>query len=98
MDRDDIIRMARESGVYGPFMGEDEDLERFAQLVEAALIKQGYRKCAEGQHATQFCGLLEESVLQEREACAQIAKGRRRCGRRACFTASSRSSVRCRNC
>ena len=36
MTRKDIIRMAREAGVYGPFMGEDEDLERFAQLVAEA--------------------------------------------------------------
>jgi hypothetical protein len=36
MNRDDILRMAREAGVWGPFMGEDEDLERFAALVAAA--------------------------------------------------------------
>lgn len=35
MTQDDIIRMAQEAKVYGPFMGEDEDLVRFAQLVAA---------------------------------------------------------------
>ena len=36
MTQEEILRMAREAGVYGPFMGEDEDLERFAQLVAKA--------------------------------------------------------------
>ena len=78
MTRDDIISMAREAGMekdgdnfFSP--GHEEidvhitDLERFAQLVESALIEQGYRKCAEGQKTTQFCGMLEQAVLAERD-------------------------------
>jgi hypothetical protein len=71
----DIIRMAREAGImpivlhHWPF-----ELERFAQKVEAALIEQGYRKCAEGQKTTQFCGMLEQAVLAEREACAKVCE------------------------
>lgn len=30
-----VIEMAREAGVWGAFMGEPEDLERFAELVRA---------------------------------------------------------------
>jgi hypothetical protein len=36
MNSEDIIRMAKEFGVWGPFMGEDEDLERFFQAAYAA--------------------------------------------------------------
>ena len=72
MTRDDIIRMAREAGGQGLATRDFIDTERFAQEVEAALIKQGYRKCAEGQKTTQFCGMLEQAVLAEREACAKL--------------------------
>jgi hypothetical protein len=37
------------------------------------MITEGYRQCAEGQHTTQYCGLLEAAVKAEREACALIA-------------------------
>jgi hypothetical protein len=48
-------------------------LRHFAALVEQHLVKQGYRKCAERQKTTQFCGMLEEAVKAEREACAKVA-------------------------
>jgi hypothetical protein len=54
---------------------EAEREEEFDALVEAAVIEQGYRKCAEGQKTTQFCGMLEGAVLAEREECAKV------CGR-----------------
>ena len=35
---------------------------------------EGYRKCAEGQKTTQYCGLLEAAVEAEREACARVCE------------------------
>ena len=40
-------------------------------IMEAQMIREGWRKCAEGQRTTQFCGLLEEAVAAEREKVAQ---------------------------
>ena len=52
-----------------------EELERFAALVaaekEAQMIRDGYRKCSEGQRTTRFCALLEEAVAAEREKVAR---------------------------
>jgi hypothetical protein len=80
--RDEIIKMAREAqqesfvGDTGHwFKMEAKDLERFFHMAQAALIEQGYRKCAEGQRTTQFCGMLEQAVLAEREACAKVVAG-----------------------
>ena len=61
MTRDDIIRMARESGLMdAPYT---ERMERFAALVAAATEREmresGWRQCAKGQRTTQFCGQLE---------------------------------------
>ena len=39
---------------------------------EAQMIRDGWRKCAEGQRTTQYCGLLEEAVKAEREAVLDI--------------------------
>jgi hypothetical protein len=79
--RDEIIKMAREAqqesfvGDTGHwFKMEAKDLERFFHMAQAAVIEQGYRKCAEGQKTTQFCGMLEQAVLAEREACAKVAQ------------------------
>ncbi|NCA02835.1 MAG: hypothetical protein EBS87_11870 [Sphingomonadaceae bacterium] len=51
-----------------------DELKRFAALVEQHLIQQGYRKCAKGQRTTQFCGMLEDAVKAEREACARVCE------------------------
>lgn len=45
-----------------------------AEPVKAAMTRDGWRQCAEGQRTTQFCGLLDAAVKAEREACA-IAGG-----------------------
>ena len=81
MTRDDIIRMAEHAGFGMPvqvFQFRAEELERFAALVvaekEQQMIRDGYRKCAEGQRTTQFCGLLDAAVKAEREACAEVAE------------------------
>jgi hypothetical protein len=79
VNRDEIIKMAREAqqesfvGDTGHwFKMEAKDLERFFHMAQAAVIEQGYRKCAEGQKTTQFCGMLEQAMLAEREACAKV--------------------------
>ena len=83
MDREDIIRMAREAGI-GPVYGY-ESIERFAALVAAAernklaawMMRQGY---ATG-HGDSIEKLLEELEWQieermrnEREACAKACE------------------------
>jgi len=77
MTRDEITKMARDCGWAK--VGREMEypvltarLERFAGLVEQHLISQGYRKCAKGQRTTQYCGLLEDAVQAEREACAKV--------------------------
>lgn len=85
MTRDDIIRMAREAGADEHYVSDADDipwsvefsltnLETFISLVEQNLIQQGYRQCAKGQRTTQFCGLLQDAVLAEREACARLVE------------------------
>ena len=79
MNRDDIIRMAQEAGSNRVLdvmvFGSDEYLERFAAIVAAAereaMLRDGWRQCAVGQRTTQFCGMTEDAVKAEREACAQ---------------------------
>ena len=41
-------------------------------IMEAQMIREGWRQCAEGQWTTQYCGLLEEAVKAERDACAKM--------------------------
>jgi hypothetical protein len=38
------------------------------------MIADGWRQCAEGQSTTQYCGLLEDAVKAEREACAKLCE------------------------
>jgi hypothetical protein len=79
--RDDIIRMAREAGfneIQTNAMVFGAILERFAALVAAAereaILKDGWRQCAKDQRTTQFCGMVEQAVLAEREACAKVCE------------------------
>ena len=82
MTRDDIIRMAREAGLapasFCRWSAYSDDLERFATLVaaekEQQMIRDGWRQCAKGQRTTQYCGLLDAAVKDEREACAKVAE------------------------
>lgn len=84
MTRDNIIRMAREAGFvdssFCRWSAYSDDLERFAALVAAAeresMTKDGWRRCAVGQRTTQFCGMLEDAVKAEREACAKVCDAR----------------------
>ena len=77
MTRDDILRMAKEAGLapasFCRWSAYSDDLERFVTLVaaekEQQMIRDGWRKCAEGQRTTQHCGLLDAAVKAERKAC-----------------------------
>jgi hypothetical protein len=77
MTRDEITRMAQEAGFVG-FDGDNGSLRRFAALVAAAeresILKDGWRQCAKDQRTTQFCGMVEQAVLAEREACAKMCE------------------------
>ena len=77
MTRDDIIRMARDSGMELYGLGKDREkfihyLNEFAALVAAAerekIIAEGWRQCAVGQRTTQFCLQLQNAVEVERES------------------------------
>ena len=70
MNRDDIARIARESGVLTGY--EAELFVRFADAVQKAMLRDGWRQCAVGQGTTQFCAMVEEAVKAEREACAKV--------------------------
>ncbi len=85
MNRDDIIRMAREARGYpaAPTDGSlwlfsESHLEHFAALVAAAeresILKDGWRQCAKDQRTTQFCGMVGQAVQAEREACAKVCE------------------------
>ena len=56
-----------------------DNLSRFAALVaaekEQQMIRDGWRQCAKGQRTTQYCGLLDAAVKDEREACAKVCDG-----------------------
>lgn len=79
MTREDIIRMARESGVSKPWDQEPvkwETLERFAALVAAAererLKWDGLHSC-HPECDRPACVHTRKAVEAEREACAVIA-------------------------
>jgi hypothetical protein len=86
MNRDDIFRLAQEAGMPKVYSFRSSAthwdfhpaLEQFAALVAAAererMIADGWRQCAEGQSTTQYCGLLEDAVKAEREACAKLCE------------------------
>lgn len=77
MNREKIIEMAREAGleVDGEYFSDDiyrAVLVRFFHMAQAAMIEQGWRQCAKDQRTTQFCGMVEQVVQEEREACAKL--------------------------
>ena len=76
MTTDDLIPFLEQAGICQEVWFEHhKSIERLAALVaaekEQQMIRDGYRKCAEGQRTTQFCGLLDAAVKAEREACAE---------------------------
>ena len=77
MNRDEIILMAQKAHLV-MYDYDHPSLERFAALVAAAereaILKDGWRQCAKDQRTTQFCGMVEQAVLAEREACAKVCE------------------------
>ncbi len=80
MDREGIIRMAREAGI-GPVYGY-ESIERFAALVAAAereklaawMMRQGYTT-GHGDTVEDLLKELEWQIKErEREACAKVVE------------------------
>jgi hypothetical protein len=74
MNRDDIIRMARETGMELYGHGRDQTnfvfiLCRFAALIEQHLSHDGIHTCND-QCQRPACVAVREAVTREREACA----------------------------
>ena len=87
MNRDDLMRMAEEAKMFDVIEGCDHcflcissinSIERFAfiffQAARKEMIKEGWRFCAKGQQTTQYCGLTEQAIRAEREACIDMAE------------------------
>lgn len=77
LNTDDVIKMADEAGIVMSLTDERvtlNKLNRFLELHLKALVSEGYRKCAEEQRTTQYCGLLDAAVKAEREACAKVCE------------------------
>jgi hypothetical protein len=73
MTRNDIIKMAREAGIYeGAYpnpVGNNTEVERFAALVEKHLFYDGIHTCND-QCQRPVCVAIRRAVNREREACA----------------------------
>ena len=77
MDREQIIRMAREADIDWHKHWDDEEnrLERFAALVAAAERDQIIALNApEIERINEYIKTLEEAVAAEREACAKVVE------------------------
>jgi hypothetical protein len=80
MNRDDIIRMAREAGISKPWDQEPvkwETLERFANLVAAAereRIKWDTIHSCHPECDKPVCVAIRNAVAEEREACAKVCE------------------------
>ena len=80
MTRDDIIRLAEDCGIpeFENNESQADNILHFAAIIAAVererMKSEGWRQCAERQRTTQFCGLLEDAVKAEREACALMAQ------------------------
>ena len=86
MDREDIIRMAREAGLDPDLWNYTDAFERFAVLVAAAereklaawMMRQGYTT-GHGDTVEDLLKELEwqieERIRNEREACAKVCNG-----------------------
>lgn len=74
---EDLIKLARIAGAH------DNGVEvrfvvplylvRFAALLRNHMLSEGWRQCAQGQKTTQFCGMVEQARLEEREAWPKLA-------------------------
>jgi len=75
MNRDDIIRMAREAGIpetetQGVFIANSDDFGRFAAVVEERLKWDGIHSC-HAECNRPACVNMRKAVEAEREACLE---------------------------
>jgi hypothetical protein len=77
MNRDDIIRMAKEAGMllgrFDVWDAEVSDLERFAKAIEQHLSYDSIHTCHD-KCQRPACVAVREAVKAEREACAQLVE------------------------
>jgi hypothetical protein len=77
LNRDDIIRMAREAGISKPWDQEPvkwETLERFANLVAAAEREAFDAKYPIQLTHDQYNVVINAALKDEREMCAKVAE------------------------
>ena len=102
MNRDDIIRMAREVGISAPWDQEPirwELLERFAALVAAhereGMAINGIHTC-HSECQRPICVAVREAVAAEREECAKTAEAvvprHTECGNKIAFAIRERGA------
>jgi hypothetical protein len=70
MTRDEIAQAMNDTA--GSDWGTESHFQRFAAVLKDQMIRDGWRQCAVGQKATQFCGELEEALKGEREEIKQL--------------------------
>ena len=79
MDKDDVIRMAREAGISKPWDQEPvkwETLERFANLVAAAEREACAMLCEEPYDLIQITDDCSEYVYKDHLVCADAIRAR----------------------
>jgi hypothetical protein len=69
--RDQALTITQDEIAQGVAERDAERAELRAEIM-ANLRLNGWRQCAVGQKTTQFCGMLEEAVKAEREACIEV--------------------------
>ena len=79
MNRDDIIKMARDSGMELYGLGRDRTnfvfiLERFAKAIEKHLSYDSIHTCHD-ECQRPSCIAVREAVKAEREVCAEMVAG-----------------------
>ena len=65
VNTDDVTHLANEAGIVMSLTDDRvtlNKLNRFLELHLKALIRDGYRKCSEGQQTTQFCAIAEAAI------------------------------------
>ena len=65
VNTDDVTHLANEAGIVMSLTDDRvtlNKLNRFLELHLKALVRDGYRKCSEGQQTTQFCAIAEAAI------------------------------------
>jgi ribosomal protein L29 len=68
--RDEIAQAVHDTA--GSDWGTEAHFQKFAAVLEGQMIRDGWRQCAVGQKAAQFCGQLEAAVEARREEIEQL--------------------------